>query len=214
MLRTLPALLLLLLLLPALVPAARAQAPTLPALHDVTGVTAPDVLNVRENPRASAGVLGALPADATGIEVVALSDSGDWGRVNLGERSGWVSMRYLVPAPGADAQALVFDRPLRCVGTEPFWTLASDGTALSWSRPGADPLPVEPQLTARAAGRPAYRDALDALIDGQDRLTAVVRSAACSDGMSDTAYGLSVDALVQDADGGRLLSGCCTIAPQ
>ena len=48
-----------------------AAAKGLPALHDVTGVAADDVLNVRARPDASAPVLGALTPDATGVEVVA-----------------------------------------------------------------------------------------------------------------------------------------------
>ena len=38
-----------------------ATAQTLPALHDVTGVAADDVLNVREAPRGTASRLGGIP---------------------------------------------------------------------------------------------------------------------------------------------------------
>lgn len=65
-----------------------AQDARLPALFDVTGVSADDTLNVRQNPRATAGLLAELSPDATSIEVVRLSDSGGWGLVNIDESAG------------------------------------------------------------------------------------------------------------------------------
>jgi len=44
---------------------------------------------------------------------------------------------------------------------------------------------------------------------------ASIRQAACSDGMSDRAYGLTVDLSVIGSTGlSGLYSGCCTLAPQ
>jgi len=188
-----------------------ATAQTLPALHDVTGVAADDVLNVREAPRGTAGRLGEIPHDARGVEVVELSSSGDWGRVNLQERSGWVSMRYLAPGAGPDEGALLTDHPLWCSGTEPFWTLTSDGTSLSWSEPGVDPFPLSQHTAARAEGRPAFRQAVDGVFEDGRTLTATIRTEVCSDGMSDRAYGLAIDLLMRGQDGSRLLTGCCSV---
>lgn len=50
-----------------------AAAQDLPAVYDVAGVAADDVLNVRAEPSAEAPVLRTLAPDAGGIEVVALS---------------------------------------------------------------------------------------------------------------------------------------------
>lgn len=59
------------------------------ALHDVTGVAANDVLNIRENPDAASPVIGTLAPDATGVEVILVDDG--WALVNAGERSGYAS---------------------------------------------------------------------------------------------------------------------------
>ena len=71
----------------------------LPALFDVAGVGGGDRLNVREGPDARTAVVGSLAPDAKGVEVVAVDAAGAWGRVNTGERAGWVAMRYLAPQP-------------------------------------------------------------------------------------------------------------------
>ncbi len=195
---------LLTLILLSLATAATAQG--LPALFDVTGVASDDVLNVRENPRASAPRLGGLAPDATGIEVVALSDSGDWGRINLGEGSGWVSMRYLAAQP-ADRQTY-FDTPLRCLGTEPFWLVSFDDGIAIFSAPGLPPTPFEITTTSPAIGSGLY-----AQLAAGEELTAVVKRAECSDGMSDRSYGLSGDIILTEDGEQRLLTGCCTLAP-
>ena len=198
-------------LLALLLTVSAATAQTLPALYDVTGVAADDVLNVREAPRGTASKLAGIPHNAKGVEVVALSSSGDWGQVNTGERSGWVSMRYLAPGAGPVEGDLLTDHPLWCSGTEPFWTLTSDGTALSWSEPGVEPFPLSQHTAARAEGRPAYRQAVDGVFEDGRTLTATIRTEACTDGMSDRAYGLAIDLLMRGPDGARLLTGCCSI---
>ena len=67
--------------------------------------------------------------------------------------------------------------------------------------------------TMGASGRGAYSQA--ASLEGGDgaTATAVVRRQACSDGMSDRAYGLSAEVLIGGAESRVLLSGCCSIAP-
>lgn len=55
-----------------------------PALHDVTGVAADDVLNIRSEPSASSPIIGTFSPFETDVEVVALSPDGGWGRVNAG----------------------------------------------------------------------------------------------------------------------------------
>ena len=65
----------------------------LPNLYDVTVVETWDTLNVREAPDGKAKVIGTLPSNATGVELLDRDASGKWGRVNVGERSGWVALR-------------------------------------------------------------------------------------------------------------------------
>ncbi|UYV37424.1 SH3 domain-containing protein [Rhodobacteraceae bacterium D3-12] len=179
-----------------------------PALHDVTGVASDDVLNVRAEPRGDAPVIGALSFAAKFVEVVRVENG--WGLVTLGEGSGWASLRYLKAQPHTPG---AFPDQISCYGTEPFWSLSYDGNnALHYSDiNGADRL-MRVQSILRAQGR------LDrhALIAGSEDglVTAVYARAQCSDGMSDRAYGFSVDAVLRDPDGHVLLSGCCTIKPE
>lgn len=175
-----------------------------PALHDVTGVAADDVLHVRAGPSAGAPAIGALAPDAAGVEVIAVDEALDWGRVNVREGSGWVSMRHLARRPGQVVGS--FPPIAACFGTEPFWTLRLDGEAATWSTPEGE---VAGRVTARLASS-ARRDRHGLVADaGGVPLTGVIAAEACSDGMSDRLYGLAFDAVF----GGEVLSGCCSLAP-
>ncbi|MEM7487835.1 MAG: peptide-binding protein [Pseudomonadota bacterium] len=174
-----------------------------PALHDVTGVASNDTLNVRADPSADAQIVGALPHDTRGVEVIRPDDQQGWGLVNLGEGTGWVSLRFLARRPGQWQGA--FPPLAACFGTEPFWTLRLDGDAVTFATPEDE---AAGTVTARL-GSSARRDrhGLRARI-GERPLSSIVAARACSDGMSDRAYGLAFDALLGD----EVLSGCCTLA--
>ncbi len=182
-----------------------AAAQGMPALHDVTGVAADDVLNVRSGPDAGSARIGALAPGATGVEVIELSGTG-WGRVNVDEGSGWVSLRYLARQPD---QPPVPDR-LTCFGTEPFWSLAREGTAARYATPDGPeaPLLVAWSTESSVPGRFALG------LQGPDRSArAAIRREICSDGMSDRVYGMSVDLIIDGGTGDpALLAGCCTLA--
>lgn len=181
------------------------QAEILPALHDVTGVAADDVLNIRAAPEAGAEVIGTLAPDATGVEV--LSRTGDWGLVNTGERSGYVAMRYLARADGPDWSAL--EAPLTCLGTEPFWSLQIDPKTgeTRFQTPEDEKARIAP-ITASWPALPWSQSAAIALPDG----LAVLAPAECSDGMSDRAYGIAADLFLTGPERTRL-SGCCRLDP-
>ncbi|MBV0891153.1 SH3 domain-containing protein [Paracoccus sp. Z118] len=189
-------------------PALATQEYILPTLFDVTGVAASDVLNIRERPDASSPVIGELAPDARGVEVVA--ERSGWAQVNAGERSGWVSARYLmyrtdVWEPGA------LPPNLRCIGTEPFWGLTQEAGGMVFSTPDGGERAMELR-TVMDDGH--FRSPVRGLIagDSQGRLTAVIRPEQCSDGMSDRRYGLS-GTLILDGSGqsSRMFSGCCLI---
>ena len=173
-----------------------------PALHDVTGVAADDVLNVRAAPHGSAAIVGALAPDAAGVEVIRSSDDHRWGLVNAGEGTGWVSLTFMARRPGqwfGSTPALA-----SCFGTEPFWTLGfeSEGDAVTWATP-------EETRAGRLLSRPApsndrRRHGLVLALDGLR--VASVRTETCGDGMSDREYGIAIDVI-----GERVLSGCCTL---
>ena len=175
----------------------------LPALYDVTGVSAGDVLNVRDGPSASAAQIGSLAPDASSIEVSAINDG--WGRVNTQESSGWVSLPFLARQSGQWTNGL--PDPRSCFGTEPFWSLdLSGGTfAFQFFDNGLQTGPIT--LRTGASARPdRFAFAGEA---GGKRATLVMGRAECNDGMSDRLYGLTADFLIGDT----LYSGCCSVAP-
>ncbi len=195
--------------------AGAAGAQSFPALHDVAGVAAGDVLNLRAEADAGAAQIGSLPPDAKGVEVVALSQDGKWGRVNLGEASGWAAMRYLVRAPGPDWDSLAV--PMTCSGTEPFWSLdyAPERRNMMFSQMGEDTalglwvdwhLPVEGRLgdvgwSLQGPARSGF---------------ATLVAQACSDGMSDRAFGIAMHLFLKPAPNSSAapvaVSGCCSLA--
>ncbi|MGB0904857.1 MAG: SH3 domain-containing protein, partial [Mangrovicoccus sp.] len=89
-----------------------------PARYDVTTNNGRGY-ELRAAPDASAPAIGQIPDDRQGLQVVRLSEGGDWGLVTYGERSAWVAMAHLTRQPAPQATAL----PMRCYGTEPFWGL-------------------------------------------------------------------------------------------
>lgn len=191
--------------------AAMASAQSLPALYSVTDVAVDDVLNVRAEPSGSAAIVGSFAPNRSDIEVTARDMSGKWGRVNVNERSGWVSMRYLAALPMQEGRDL--PRPMVCFGMEPFWLLSvrtspaadfrsQDGTRISFSG----------LATGSAEGR---TDRYMVISDAPDRaLHGVVERRSCSDGMSDQNYGLDINLFLRTGRDTRLLTGCCSVAPR
>jgi uncharacterized membrane protein len=192
-------------LLLALIPLSL-RAEVYPALHDVTGVAADDVLNVRAMPDAGSEVIGSLSPDARSVEVITVA--GGWALVNTGERSGYVSRRYLTRSAKPDWTTL--ESPLTCFGTEPFWSLQVDPPAgeTRFMTPDDTEARTAP-ITTVWAGRPWSPAAAVAIPDG----LAVLTPAECYDGMSDRSYGIAVDLFLQPGSATRL-SGCCRLGLQ
>ncbi|MCR8548752.1 peptide-binding protein [Salipiger sp. P9] len=179
----------------------------LPALFDVTGVAANDVLNVRAAPDAAAPVVGALAHNAQFVEVTAVNAAGTWGRVNLGEGAGWASLSFLAMQAGSvlpDAQEVT------CFGTEPFWSysVTADGEA-TWSA-------IDDEVVTMRAGPIRRADArfepFVSVAGGPDQQGVLVmhKDPQCSDGMSDNLYGLSAT-VVLTGKLSRAVSGCCSL---
>lgn len=186
-----------------------AAAQDLPALFRVQGVAAHDVLNIRAEPSARAAILGGFAPDAAGVEVNALSGDGRWGRVNSGEGSGWVSLRYLQALPGPGWQS--GQAGLRCLGTEPFWSLDLflPTHHAEFHEPGSGGF--ELVLDTANLPRTAFPQTLAVPFSGMREGMAVVRRAECSDGMSDRSFGLEAQVYWRGDPQG--LSGCCVLAP-
>lgn len=188
--------------------AAPVAAQDLPALYRVTGVAADDVLNVRAEPSAQAAILSGFAPSAGGIEVVALAEGGRWGQVNLGESTGWVSMRFL--AREGDAGWRSGTVPMQCFGTEPFWSVRFflPGHRAEFHTPGNGG--VEWVTDAGALPTTVLPPTLAIPFSGSHEGMAVIRPANCSDGMSDGQWGLEAQVYVRGQTDG--LSGCCSLA--
>ena len=184
----------------------------LPNLFDVTVVETWDTLNVREAPDGKAKIVGTLPSTAQGVELLAHDGSGKWGRVNVGETTGWVALRFLKPQPSAwKANALPLT--LKCAGTDPFWSFKTVEKGLVFSTPDQ---PERPLSLRKVMDRGIEGEPMRGIIAGDDkgRLTAVMQRQQCSDGMSDRAFALAVTVILDGQDQpSRMLTGCCSIAP-
>jgi len=196
---------------PLAVPAAALAQDYLPRLFDVTVVETWDKLNVRAAPDGKAKVVGTLASTAKGIELLERDATGKWGRVNIGEGTGWVALRFLKP------QATVWkpaELPLslHCGGTEPFWSVGVVEKGLVFSEPDQP----ERQLSLRKVmDRGIEGEPTRGIIAGDDkgRLTAFLRPERCSDGMSDRSHALAVSIILEGQDQpSRMLTGCCSIA--
>ncbi|WP_270725384.1 SH3 domain-containing protein [Shimia sp. Alg240-R146] len=173
-----------------------------PALHDVTDVASDDVLNIRAEATSGAPIVGTLVHNATDVEVIAAD--GRWGRVNTGEGSGWVSLRYLARQEPNPDYSLA--QRLSCYGTEPFWSAdIVQGQRVQFSTPAGDYETPGAGLMVSASGVPG----LWALAYGDS--VATFRREECSDGMSDRLFGLSVAVFKRHGGEVSLLSGCCSI---
>ncbi|MEM8731305.1 MAG: SH3 domain-containing protein [Pseudomonadota bacterium] len=178
--------------------------PLFPKLYDVVGVASDDVLNLRAGPASSADIVGALPPDTTGVEVVAKSENDFWLQVAQPENMAWAAAGYLKVHP-TDPDVL-FTRKLSCGGVEPSWTLSvtqGDGAVLS--RMDLDDIDL-PAGLVRESPNMADRYFLDL---GENH-AALLAAQSCSDTMSDRIYGLSISLVV---DPSKSLSGCCALVP-
>lgn len=169
---------------------------------EVTGVAFNDVLNLRSEPRAGAPLAGALPPAAVGIEALKRADG--WVYVRSGQLEGWAAARYLRP------QSVFGERPpspLRCIGTEPFWSFTLADDALTYTTPELKPVAaqigdVQQSRNSTIVWRVAPKD-------GPVASATIEARQACSDGMSDYVHPFSVRVETRD---GMLLSGCCDAA--
>lgn len=173
-----------------------------PALYDVANVADNDTLNVRTAPSAQAEILATIEPDARGIEVVDVNDDQDWGLINVGEQSGWVSLAFMVRVSTYWAGS--FPEITSCYGTEPFWNLTVDDTRASFSRPDGATFTGMPMTRHPSANR---TDRWAFLAGGA---TGILRQNRCGDGMSDRTFGLSLDLVLPGSD---VVSGCCSITP-
>jgi uncharacterized membrane protein len=96
-----------------------------------------------------------------------------------------------------------------CFGTEPFWSLNAE----TFSTPEA---PDQPLDVAAVLDSGIFRDPRRAVVatGAAGRFTVTATPQACSDGMSDRAFGLAAMVVLEpEGASPQLLTGCCSIAP-
>lgn len=175
-----------------------------PLYVDIDGVDPGDTLNIRAKPSGQAKIVGALPHDATMIEMTPAGPNG-WGRIVWKDGDGWIAARFTRPSEVELENGI--PRGLLCLGTEPFWSLRMNGTSAVFSDFDADPVPVDLIQPLTAVGQLWPR----AFIHTGLNLVAIstVRPRGCSDDMSGRTYPWALDLLLQSAAGRELRSGCC-----
>ncbi|CUH79262.1 COG3650 family protein [Tropicibacter naphthalenivorans] len=184
--------------------AGSAAAQDLPALYNVTGVASDDILNVRTRPMASANVIGTLAYDATGVEV--LEEENGWGRVNVDGQPGWANLRFLAEVPGSQITGAA---QFNCFGTEPFWSVfvrPEDQVVFSTPQDPDRAYSVGALVTASGRFSP---HAILGTAPGQN-ISVTVSQRACTDGMSDNAFGFEGTVITSGYDT-QVYSGCCTL---
>ena len=167
---------------------------------EVSGVAADDVLNLRAEPRADAPLTGALSPLAAGIEVVRRAEG--WAYVKSGKLAGWAAARYLRPATNPAGPRP--PSPLRCGGTEPFWSLVIDGDRATYSTPETKPRTDRIGKIQQSQNSTIVWRVLPG--DGPVASATIEARQACTDNMSDRIYPFRVHVETRDV---QLLSGCC-----
>ncbi len=181
--------------------AANAQSIQVPGLFDVVGVSADDVLNVRDAPNATTGqIIGGVPPNTKGLEIV--HTEGRWGLVNQDGRAGWIHMGFVLAQPMVRRRGTL---PItRCIGNEPFWSLTLTDTDAAFATPDTPDAVAQP-VTFHASQNHVNRFA----VAGPSFLLTVRHGGTWTDGMSDQVYGFAADLFLTDQK--VLLSGVCTL---
>ncbi|WP_439522645.1 hypothetical protein [Marivita sp.] len=180
-----------------------------PSYHRVTGVAANDSLNVRAEPTASSADIGDLAHDASGIEVFDFDASGNWARIALNERDGWISTRFLTRDAVETIGTTSVPVGTVCGGTEPFWALGLYGEEARYSHPEDGDTDYAFDTAVVAEGRLGSPALITLATEESHVIEATLSGADCSDGMSDRSYGWTISMQLIALGKRRFLSGCC-----
>lgn len=193
-----------------LLAALSAQAQILPEVYSVTNVAANDTLNVRAQPNSRSADIGDIYPNEQ-VEVIALSENGNWGKIIWQEANGWVAMRFLRATPLPTMPDSAMPLQLVCSGTEPFWS-ATFWTKrnLEFKNYAADSAAPTFQRIDQSTVADGFAPVSFAFTAG--RFTGTLDRAACSDGMSDRTYGWQLRLLELSNGRLQLRNGCCQAA--
>ena len=187
---------------------AHADIKLFPALYGVTDVASNDMLNVRAGPGASHPVIETLAHNDRDIEILRLSGDRKWGLIGYPSGNGWASMRYLKRQGGQIGPDL--PRPLGCGGNEPFWAITFGENTNEFLEPGQMSHALGTVWQGIPDGMQPVAYGIK-MAGGGGEINAVITRSACSDGMSERAYGFEINALLSGTLGNRMLTGCCSL---
>ncbi len=189
--------------------ATQAQPALFPEVFTVTGVASDDTLNIRNKPSERSADTGDLyPHDQ--IEVIALSEDRNWGKIIWQEGNGWVSMRYLRPSPLPHMPDSEMPLQLACSGTEPFWSATLWPNRNLEFKDYATDAPASFQRIGQSSTAQGFAPVSFAFTAG--KFTGLLERSPCSDGMSERDYGWQLRLLDQASGRLQLRSGCCQAA--
>ena len=180
-----------------------------PSYHRVIGVAIDDVLNVRSEPSARSADIGDLPYDARRIEAFEFDPTGNWARIALNERDGWVSTRFLTRDEVPTLGETTLPQGLICGGTEPFWALGLYGTDARYSHPVDGDTDFAFDNIVTAEGRLGSPALVTLATEDSQVIEATISGGTCFDGMSDRSYGWTITMQLIAPGQRRFLSGCC-----
>ena len=180
-----------------------------PTYHRVTGVASTDTLNVRAAPSASSADIGDLAHDARRIEAFAFDETGNWARIALNERDGWVSTRFLTRDEVETLGPSTVPVGLVCGGTEPFWALGLYGEDARYSHPEDGDTDFAFDSVVVAEGRLGNPALVTVATEDAQVIEATISGESCSDGMSDRSYGWTISLQLIAPGKRRFLTGCC-----
>lgn len=180
-----------------------------PSYHRVIDVAANDTLNVRAEPSASSADIGDLAHDARQVEVFEFDSTGNWARIALNERDGWVATRFLTRDEVATLGISTIPQGLTCGGTKPFWALGLYGEDARYSHPTDGDTDFAYETIMVAEGRLGSPALVMLATEDDTVIEATLSGASCNDGMSDRSYGWTITLQRIALGERRFLSGCC-----
>lgn len=192
--------------------AIHAQGISFPQYFEVSGIASNDSLNVRSGPTIRHRVVGNLKPDSGTLEILEISDDNKWGRILWADSNGWVSADYLREVSPTKLKNTMVPVGLHCSGTEPYWDFAINSQAdVTFKELFTDS--IENSIIESVAESDNNLNFPTALLASSDKvkLTVMLNTRQCNDGLTERAYGWEIDILVTHDAKQRLLSGCCSM---
>ena len=175
---------------------------------EVVSVKENDTLSMRQSENSQSGLVYKIPYNASGL--LKIDSTKGWVKISYNGYTGWASSKFLKKGAAPSVKSELSSE-LFCLGTEPHWTLGTDGNNLNLKK-----FDVSKTYIFDASIRKSLNDtgiwwlhAIDSAPSDEARNNISVlikKDDQCSDGMSDSKYAYSIVVIDSEA---TVLSGCC-----